>query len=93
MHPRPRSGVDGRSLDDYQLGIAEIDPETGETLWFDTAGRQGNDLVPYSEDGLYDLAITAAGDLVPVGIYDDRASTGQWRGWLRRYAARLPEQP
>ena len=87
------AGSEAHDVRDYQLGIAEIDPETGETLWFDTAGRQGSDLVPYSEDGLFDLAITASGDLVPVGIYDDRASTGQWRGWLRRYAARLPEQP
>lgn len=82
------AGADRRSREDNLLGVAEIDPDTGETLWFDTAGAPIPEL--YAEHAISGVVVTASGDLVVAGGYDDRLSTG-WRGWLRRYAARSPE--
>ena len=77
-------GVDTHDMDDFQIGAVAIDPETGETLWFDTAGRSGGEYE--SADGARGIAITDSGDVFVIGDYDGGAGSG-WRGWLRMYAA------
>lgn len=84
------AGQETRDVSDYQIAAAEIDPESGETLWFDTAGGHPNELSYYSEDAASDLTVTASGDFVVVGWYDDHGATGG-HGWLRRYAGQLAE--
>jgi outer membrane protein assembly factor BamB len=83
-------GSDTRRYPDVFLGLAEIDPDSGETLWSDRAGVL-SDLL-WAENGLSALVVTTSGDLVASAMYDDRGDT-TWRGWLRRYAARPSEQP
>lgn len=83
------AGRETHDVVDYQLAVAEIDPESGETLWFDTAGGHPNDVALYSEDYASDLTVTTSGEFVAVGIYDDSAAR---RGWLRRYAAGPAEE-
>jgi hypothetical protein len=82
------AGADGRNLDDYHLGVAEVDPDTGETLWFDSAGAPIPEF--QAQHSISGVVVTTSGDLVVAGKYDERLTTGL-RGWLRRYAARSPE--
>lgn len=83
-------GGDSRRYPDVFVGLAEIDPDSGETLWSDSAGVLSD--VVWAENGLSALVVTTSGDLVGSAMYDDRGNT-TWRGWLRRYAARPAEQP
>jgi hypothetical protein len=78
------AGTETHDTDDFQIGAVAIDPETGETLWFDTAGRSGGEYE--SADGARGIAITDSGDVFVIGDYDGGAGSG-WRGWLRMYAA------
>ncbi len=78
------AGIETRDMNDSQIGAVAIDPETGETLWFDTAGRRGGEYESY--DGGHGIAITDSGDVFVIGDYDGGAGSG-WRGWLRMYAA------
>jgi hypothetical protein len=78
-------GTVTRDTADYEIGVVAVDGESGETLWFDTAGRHGDE--PFlSEDSGVDLAVAASGDAFTLGTYDDRGATGL-RGWLRMYTA------
>jgi hypothetical protein len=84
-------GADSREAADLLLGLAEIDPASGETLWRDSAGKTFDE--HFAENGLSGLAVTVSGDIVAAGGYDDLGnSKNRWRGWLRRYAARPSEQ-
>lgn len=87
-------GADSRGDSELLLGVAEIDPDSLETLFFDSAGRASYEEFGFAENGVSGLVVTASGDIVATGGYDDLGNEqSRWRGWLRRYAARPSEHP